>query len=221
MDAITRRQRMRRLRGSVNVAGLTVVGVGVLALLGWFMQDSIMYYLWPGIFWGPGLLLLAAVRRMGRGMAWLTVPALFSVSLGVVWLIAAFLGMHTMLYTWPLILPGSLGLGLSVYGDLTRKRTPAEVGEWLGKIGLGLTVMGAAVVELLRNFDTLTTGVFGIGIALAIIVAGFLLFGRKGSGKSKRYNAEYPASRPALSEDILLGDPLFDEEFTPERLRRK
>lgn len=218
---MTRRRRWRGLRNSVNVTGLTVIGVGVLALLGWLWQDSIMYYLWSGIFWGPGLVLLAAVRRMGRGSAWLTVPALFSVSLGVVWLIAAFFGMYTMLYTWPLILPGSLGLGLSVYGDLTRKRTPAEVGEWLGKLGLGLTGLGLVVVELLRNFDTLTTGFVGIGIALAIIVAGFLLFGRKKSPTTRRYNAEYSTRRPALSEDILLGDPLFDEELTRERTRRK
>lgn len=220
MNAISRR---RQGRGSP--AGWVVLGIGLLALMGLMFNGILTSYLWPFFIILPGLGIFNAVKQGGRGWAWLTVPATFITTTGLVLLFTAVTGWWaSMAYLSALIIPGSIGLGLAVYGDISRKEGVAKVGEFLGKVGLGLTMLGAVFFELFLNLNGWAGGITGMVIGALIVLAGIFLLmrPRKTTPKAYRPISSFPkSSRPLPEESLFDDDPLFRETPVNSRTTRK
>ncbi len=219
MNAISRRGRRRG-----NPAGWLMLGIGLLAILGLFFNGILTSYLWPFFVILPGLGLFAAVKQGGRGWAWLTIPATFITATGLVLLFTAVTGWWASLtYLSALIVPGSFGLGLAVYGDIARKPEVAKFGELFGKIGLGLSMLGAVFFELFLNINGLAGGITGMVIAAAVVLAGIFLLMRPRRRKSKVYTpSSLPKSYGHLGDESLFDDdPLFRETPVNSRTVRK
>lgn len=215
MNAISRR---RRGRGSPT--GWLVLGVGLLAFLGLFFNGVLTSYLWPFFVIFPGLALFTAVKQGGRGWAWLTVPATFITVSGLVLLFTAITGWWVSLtYLSALVVPGSIGLGLAVYGDIARKISVAKFGEFLGKVGLGLSLMGAVFFELFLNVNGLAGGITGIVIAALVVLAGIFLLVRPRREKTKAYRV--PTGQYLPDNSLFDDDPLFQETPVNSRTTRK
>jgi hypothetical protein len=219
MNAISRRR-----RGRGGPAGWLVLGIGLLAIMGLFFNGILTSYLWPFFVILPGLGLFAAVKQGGRGWAWLTVPATFITVSGLVLLFTAITGLWASLtYLSALVIPGSIGLGLAVYGDIARKEGTAKVGEFLGKVGLGLSLLGAVFFELFLNLNGWAGGITGMVIGALIVLAGIFLLARprKSTPKAYRPLSSLPKSSRPLPEDSLFDDdPLFRETPVNSRSTR-
>jgi MFS family permease len=204
----------RRGRGRGSLSGWLVLGIGLLALMGLMFNGFLASYLWPFFIILPGLGIFNAVKQGGRGWAWLTIPATFITATGLVLLFTAVTGWWgSMAYLAGLIMPGSFGLGLAVYGDITRKEDVAKFGELFGKIGLGMTLLGAVFFELFLNINGLAGGITGIVIAVAMVLAGIFLLMRPRRSKPKAYKpSSLSKSYHSLADDALFDDdPLFHE----------
>lgn len=219
MNAISRQG-----RGRGSPIGWLVLGIGLLAVMGLVFNGFLASYLWPFFIILPGLGIFNAVKQGGRGWAWLTVPATFITATGLVLLFTAVTGWWaSMAYLSALIFPGSIGLGLAVYGDIARKEGVAKFGEFLGKVGLGLSMLGAVFFELFINLNGWAGGITGIVIAAAIVLAGIFLLTRPRRSKPKSYTpSALPKSYRPLAEDSLFDDdPLFHETPVNSRTTRK
>lgn len=222
MKSITR----RRTNGSP--IGWLLVGVGALLLLGSMVTGFASSFLWPLFFVLPGLALFTAVKQFGRGWAWLTVPATMFMAMGGIFLFTSVTGWwHTMAYLWPLIFPGSFGLGMAVAGDIAHNEGVGKAGEIFGKIGLGLSILGAIFFEILVNFSGLASGFTGIAIAAVVIIAGLFLLFRPKKSSTKAYRPNSTQNRQMeikrLEREVLGHDPYsnLDEEIAREQVKRR
>jgi hypothetical protein len=171
----------RRVTLAIGVL-LVLIGAGFLLvrLVGIDLAEAG----WPMFIIVPGLVLfgLAFVvgGRAGSG---------FAVAGGIVTttgLILAFQSATdlwaTWAYAWPIVAPGGVGLGLFLYGTLTRQRDIALAGGWALLVGLALFIGFAfffeSVIGLsgdrIEGLDTLLAG--GL-VVLGVAILGFGLLG--------------------------------------------
>lgn len=191
--------RMNRRRGGGGIGPLLVI-VGLLLLVGLFLGGTLAGLLWPLIFAMPGLALFYLVKRGGSGWAWLTVPASMITTFG---LLLTFLNMTgwwgLMTFAWTLVMPTAMGLGLAVYGDLTRKEGVGELGEGIAKVGVAMFL----IFGLLFSIGTLS-GLLAWMLPLLLVLGGiYLLRGRKRRRGPRRSPAALGDDLRSLDDDLL------------------
>lgn len=207
---------MMRSRNARKGAGLSwlLIGLGLLFLAAPFLFGSLAGLLWPFFVLGPGLLLFYLVKTLGKGAAWLTVPASMVSMLGLLLFYQNLTGhWESWAYAWSLIMPGSLGLGLSFYGDLARKEQVSELGEKIARIGLGIFAVGAVFFEMVLNIS----GMMSFVIPLLFIALGiYFMTGRK----KGRIPPGSPRRRRPI--DLLDDEPsVFETPVYEEKRRRE
>ena len=148
----------RDRRGTAAVAGIVLIllGAGVVVLREWGIDpiERIAEAGWPLFVILPGLTLLATAvlpaPPHGVGFA---IAGSIVTSIGLLlWWQAQNDRYETWAYAWALIGPGAAGLGMAVYGALTRATELVRQGLRLMAIAGALFVVGAWFFEIV--FET-------------------------------------------------------------------
>lgn len=139
---------------------------------------------WPLFVIVPGLVLFAAAFMVGgRAGTGFAVGGAVTTVTGLILAVQNATGLWaTWAYAWALVAPGGIGLGLFVYGLVTRQGELAMGGGWSMLVALALFLVGAfffeSVIGLsgdrIEGLDTLLAG--GL-VVLGIAVIGFGLTG--------------------------------------------
>jgi hypothetical protein len=126
-------------RSSVVIGGI-LIAVGAVFLVGRQMNIDLGRAGWPVFVIVPGIvLLLLAFAVGGLGGSGFAVAGGIVTVTGVVLAVQNQTGLwSTWAYAWALVAPGGVGLGLLVYGALTRQRDLALAGAWALLVGLAL-----------------------------------------------------------------------------------
>lgn len=144
--------RVRRPDGP-TIIGVVLVVLGLLWLLGRLVNVDLTQVPWPLYIIVPGaaifLLSIPARDRGGEGLA--VVGAMVTI-LGLLLLYQDVTGhWESWAYAWALIAPGSVGLGLLLYGLLTARRGLVTAGTRVALVGLAIFLVGAVFFELILN----------------------------------------------------------------------
>lgn len=142
------------------VGGLILVGLGLLFLFGQSFQ-FVLYDLFKNwnIPYTTYIIVTGIVFTLlglfgGRS---LTGVAIFGSITLVAGLLLAYQdatsSYQTWAYTWALVFPGSIGLGLALEGAVTREQRPLRVGLNMMAIALVITVVGWSLFEGVMNLS--------------------------------------------------------------------
>ena len=145
---------VRQRRQSTVLGGLLVL-IGAILLIGQFVRVDIGHYGWPFFVIAPGVLLIVVA---------LTARGAVSEGLAIAGSIIAVSGLillyqnstdhfESWAYAWALVFPGSIGLGMILYGLTAGRPGNVRAGTRLVGIAGVLFLLGAAFFE----------GVIGIG----------------------------------------------------------
>jgi len=171
-------------RNATNLAaGIILVVVGILLLVGRFFGISLGRFLWPFYIIIPGVLLFVfalTVVDSGEGLA---IAGSIVTMVGLVLLYQNTTNhWQSWAYAWALVAPTSIGIGQIVYGSLKGR-------ENIVKTGLGLAKVGGIIFLVAALFFELVIGISGfgyIGWPVLLIGAGVLLLLRNlMSGRSQ------------------------------------
>lgn len=141
-------------RQSWVLGGLFVL-IGAILLAGQFVRVDLGHYGWPFFVIAPGVLILfvalSARGAISEGLAIL--GSIITVSGLILLFQAATDHYESWAYAWALVFPGSIGLGMILYGLTARRPGNVRSGTRLVGTALVLFLLGAAFFE----------GVIGIG----------------------------------------------------------
>lgn len=176
-------------RGAV-VMGVALVLLGGFALVGRAANVDVFDLGWPVLVILPGILLfVVAVSIGGPAGIGLAVPGGIVTMTGLVLAFQNTTGLWaTWAYAWALVAPGGVGVGLVLYGLLTRQRDVVRGGIPVLVTGAGLFLGFGLFFEgvlglsgpAIAGFETvLAAGLVGLGL---LVIAGGLLGGRRGQG---------------------------------------
>jgi len=164
-------------------AGVILVVVGILLLVGRILGISLGRFLWPFYIIVPGVLLFVFALTTGDSGEGLAIAGSIVTMVGLVLLYQNTTGhWQSWAYAWALVAPTSIGLGQMVYGSLKGR-------EHVVKSGLGLARVGGIIFVVAALFFELVIGISGfgsIGWPVLLIGAGVLLLLRNLlSGRSR------------------------------------
>jgi hypothetical protein len=163
------------------IAGLLLVCLGGLLLLGEVFQLHVMGLLWPFFVIVPGLLLFGAMLNGGKGAAGLAIPASIVTMVGVLLFYQNIFNLWaTWAYAWALVFPTAFGIGLVIQGVWSGDLVLRNRGVDAIKTGLIIFAVFALFFELLLNISGFRSGLVGrIFWPLLLIGLGvWLAFGR-------------------------------------------
>jgi hypothetical protein len=164
---------------AIKLASGLLILVGLLFLLGDMFNIRWGANFWPLFIIGPGVALFFVTLFLAEelGSALSIVSSLVTMS-GLILFIHAITGYWaTWPYSWTLLFPTAIGLGLLAYGAVKDKPSLRGAGWSLVKMGLALFLVFAVFFEFI-----LKIGGFGLGFGwpLLFISLGLLLFTLKG-----------------------------------------
>lgn len=168
------------------VLGLVLIVVGGAYLAARLAGIDLAIIGWPAFVIVPGLVLFGlAVVVGGVGGAGLATVGSVVATTGVVLAVQRATGLWaTWAYAWALVAPGSVGLGLVVYGLLTRQPALARSGLWPAAAGLALFLIGLLFFEGFIGLSGQRLVGFDVAAAVLLVVIGgaIILRGLRGRG---------------------------------------
>jgi hypothetical protein len=171
-------------RRTTLAVGVLLIVVGATFLIGRQVGVDWGDVGWPLFVIVPGLVLfvlaLAVGGKAGSGFA---VPAGVVTMTGVVLAVQNATDLwETWAYAWALVAPGGVGIGLLLYGLLTRQPDMATGGVWALLAGLGLflgfgfffeSVIGLSGGRVAGMETLMAAGIVAIGVVIVVLsVAG-------------------------------------------------
>lgn len=184
------------------VAGIILIGLGVVFLLEQVLNLDIWRYVWPLLILISGLICFAAMIVGGKGAGRLAIPGSILTMLGLLLLYQnAFDLFQTWAYAWALIFPTSIGIGHLIEGWWSNIPEVRERGLREFRSGLILFLIFAAFFELVLNlsgffFGDLSRYTFPV---LLILLGLLLLIGRFLSWPGRQPAMQTPAGSASLS----------------------
>jgi hypothetical protein len=171
----------RRIDGPV-VLGAILVLLGALFLVGQLVPVSfdLGHYGWPVFVILPGLAFLAFGLLL-EGASGLVIPGCIITVTGIVLAVQNTFDLFaTMAYTWALIAPGGVGLGIALQGVMRHSPEETRAGLRVATIGLVLFLVFGAFFEGMLHISGRDLGIVGkLGVPLLLIGAGiWLVVGR-------------------------------------------
>lgn len=173
-------------RNTTVAIGLLLIILGGAFLLARQAGLDLGRFGWPLFVIVPGVVLFAfAFAIGGRGGAGLAIAGGITIVTGIVLAVQNTTGLWaTWAYAWALVAPGGAGLGLLVYGLLTRQADFVSGGRGMLLVGLGLFVGFAIFFEgiiglsgdRLIPFDTVLPVLL---VAIGGLLVLFSLLGRR------------------------------------------
>lgn len=184
------------------VAGIILIGLGVIFLLEQVLNLDIWRYVWPLLIVVSGLICFAAMILGGRGAGRLAIPGSILTMLGLLILYQnAFDLFATWAYAWTLIFPTSIGLGHMIEGWWSNIPEVRQKGFGEFRTGLILFLIFAAFFELVLNvsgffFGDLSRYTFPV---LLILLGLVILLGRIFSWPTQQHAMQTPAGSASLA----------------------
>ena len=176
------------------VAGLGLVGLGVLFLLQQFFDFNFWGALWPFLIIGVGALLLIGAASGGRESAPMFVPGSIVTTVGLILLVLNFTDRwEAWSYAWTLIV-AAVGVGLWLHGTAANLPELRQRGRQTLLTGLGLLVVFGAFFELVIFGSAQVASWAG---PVLLIAAGLFLLGRS------LLRGRTGPTAPAIREDEL------------------
>lgn len=176
-----------RVRGlGVMLAGLGLIALGALFLLGQIFRINVWAILWPFFIIVPGLLFFVGMVLVGRGGSPLAVPGSIVTMVGMLLLYQALTGhWSSWAYAWTLVAPTSVGIGIAIAGLWGSDPKAIKAGTTLVLVGMVLFLIFGAFFELILNISGLRSGLVGrvffplllIGVGVVTLV--WVLLSRK------------------------------------------
>lgn len=173
------------------VAGLVLIIVGGLFLLGRVADVTVGPHAWPLWIIVPGLAMyLAAFAIPSRGGLGLAIPGAIVTTVGVVLWVQEVYGLYeTWAYAWALVAPTSVGFAMLTYGLVRGDRELAAHGLRTFLIGIALFVGFAVFFEGViglsgHRFGNLDEIVPYVAIGLGVILVVLALVGRRGAPRA-------------------------------------
>ena len=159
-----------RPRPGNTLLGIGLVLVGALFLLGQVLHVDVGHYGWPFFIIVPGVgLFLIAVLMAGRGEGLAITGSIVAVS-GLILLFQDLTDDYeSWAYAWALVFPGSVGLGLLLYGLLAGRPHLVRPGVRTTVTGLVLFLVGAIFFEGVVGISGRQFG-RGTGIVVSALV---------------------------------------------------
>src|SRR5437868_4908307 len=161
----------RPTRQSTAIGALLVL-VGAVLLLAQFVHIDLGHYGWPFFVIVPGVaLLVAAVTSRGFVGEGLAILGSIVTITGLILLYQNSTDhFESWTYAWALVFPGSIGLGMILYGVSVGRPGNVRAGTRLLGIGLILLLLGAAFFEGVIGIGGYPLGRSGGAIAGALII---------------------------------------------------
>ena len=159
-------------------AGVALIGLGIVFMLGQFLRVDVMQYLWPFFILGVGVAFFIGMAAGGRSMGALAVPGSVLTTLGLILFFQNLFGLWaTWSYAWALIICGA-GVGLMIFGSTSEMPDLRRAGRVVIGVGLVFFFVFGLFFELGASLLGMRSpgGVFW---PLALILVGlYVIFGR-------------------------------------------
>ena len=188
----------QQIRSVFGWLGGLVILVGIIFLISEMSEIQIGANLWPLRIIVPGVVLLCGTLFMDKEIgAALSIVSNITIMSGLILLVHVLTGYWaTWPYSWTLLFPTSIGLGLFAYGLAKSKQDLHYVGSSLTKLGLALFMVFTVFFEFIL-------GIGGFGLAygwpLLLVSLGYLTITLSG------FNFEQIDSLLSNSVDNRLG----------------
>ena len=165
-------------RPSLILGGLFVL-IGAILLIGQFVRIDIGHYGWPFFVIVPGVVILF-VALAARGAV--------SESLAILGSIVTVSGLillyqnatdhfESWAYAWTLVFPGSVGVGMILYGLVASRPGNVRAGARLVGVGVVLFLLGVAFFEGIIGIGGYQLGrATGIAVGTVVTAVGAVLF---------------------------------------------
>lgn len=169
--------RARRLDGP-TIVGIVLVLLGLAWLSGRVANVDLSHVPWPLYVIVPGIaIFLLSLPVRDRGGEGLAVAGAIVTTVGLVLLYQSVTDhWESWAYAWALVAPGSVGLGLMVFGLLAGRPRLIPMGARTALVGLGLFLVGAVFFELVLNIGGDHFGQTGRVTLSGILIAFGLLW---------------------------------------------
>ncbi len=169
-------------RAFVRALGIALILLGILALVGQFLQLNIGAFVWPFFVIVPGVLifLFAVAADVPLSEPFAMVSGMVTM-VGLVLLYQSVTGHWTSwAYVWALITPTGIGLAEMLYGWSKGRESAVRTGSTLVNIGLIMFLVGLVFFELILNISGLGLDFVGwpilfIGLGLLALIRGLLV----------------------------------------------
>ena len=165
----------------IPILGVVLIILGVLALVGQFLQIEVSDVIWPFFIIAPGVLLFIFAFSIGSEFGEpLAMLSGIVTMLGFLLLYQSLTGHWvSWAYAWSLVTPVGVGLGQILYGRLKQEERSIKTGRSLVNIGVIMFLVGLVFFELVLNISGLGLGFVGwpilfIGLGLLYLLRGLL-----------------------------------------------
>src|SRR5262245_12297984 len=170
--------------------GAIVLGAILIIVGGVFLVTNVTGFAigaaWPLFIIVPGLVLLAAAFAAGgEAGGGLAIAGSIVTTVGLIMAVQEATGLYaTWAYAWALVAPGSVGVGMLLFGTFTGRPDLVTAGLRLAGIGLalfvGFAIFFEGVIGLSGERTPPLEGILPIAlIALGVILVGGSLVGRR------------------------------------------
>lgn len=193
-------------------AGATLILLGLIFLLGQFLDINLMRYLWPLVIIAVGTTFFAGMFAGGRSLGALAVPGSIITTIGLILFFQNLFGLWaTWAYAWALIISG-VGVGLMIFGYWSQIPDLGRAGRVVATVGVVLFFVFGLFFELGASLLGLRSP-GGIVWAVLLILAGlYVIFGRMlfpawvDSGPVGRSRLEFTPSPGTAASGAMVYD---------------
>lgn len=184
-------------------AGVLLIGLGIIFLLGQFFQFNVMRYLWPVFILVMGAAFFVGMVAGGRSMGALAVPGSVIVTIGLLLFFQNLFGVWgTWAYAWALLIAGA-GVGLVIFGAWSELPDLRRAGRVVITVGLILFFVFGLLFELGASLLGMRSPGGAVWAVLLILAGVYVLFGRRlfarwtDSGPVSRSEVDLRGAAPA------------------------
>ncbi len=207
-----------RGRGNL-IIGMVLIGLGAIFLLGQLFGFRSWLVLWPFFIIIPGLMFFVGMLLIGKEAGPLAIPGSIVTMVGLLLLYSAtFDHWESMTYSWALIFPTSVGIGLVINGQWSDDQRLVQTGIRWASVGVAIFLVGGIFFELILNIS----GSIASGIVWPLVLIGFgaYLLTRRGKESTSDNGHRPPAEIEARAKPVEAPPKSAEPEFEPLDMNR-
>jgi hypothetical protein len=195
-----------RGRGNL-IIGMVLIGLGAIFLLGQLFGFRSWLVLWPFFIIIPGLMFFVGMLLIGKEAGPLAIPGSIVTMVGLL-----------LPYSWALIFPTSVGIGLVINGQWSDDQRLVQTGIRWASIGVAIFLVGGIFFELILNIS----GSIASGIVWPLVLIGFgaYLLTRRGKESTSDNGHRPPAEIEARAKPVEAPPKSAEPEFEPLDMNR-
>jgi len=166
-----------RSRTIVTLAGLLLIVLGVLFLIGEMINVDVERLAWPFFVIAPGIFVfLFALGREDQAGERLAMVGSAVTMVGTILLFQnTFDYFQSWAYAWALVFPTSVGVGQIIYGSIKNRANMSATGRQRTVVGIIIFLVLAFFFEFVIGFSGRGIGLGGFGWPVVLIVVGAVL----------------------------------------------